>query len=161
MYVYDLLTGRFRRRFSQSALLPRIELVHCVVVMHIHLFYMFVHTCFHHSFTHLHFIEYRMRASSSHIICSALCVCSLSLSLSLCCAADTNRDEGKRMKDASRESDIYISYNIVCVRWRYRLKGVKYVHANYARIQRPLFLSLVRAPVWKTGTRGGAMERAS
>ena len=38
----------------------------------------------------------------------------LSLSLSLCCAADTNRDEGKRMSDASRESDIYIMYS-VCV----------------------------------------------
>ena len=54
--AYDLLTGRFRRRFSQTALLRRIKLVHCVDVMHIHLFYMFVHTCFHHSFTHLHFI---------------------------------------------------------------------------------------------------------
>ena len=54
--AYDLLTGRFKGRFSQSALLPRIELVHCAVVMHIHLFYTFVHTCFHHSFTHFHFI---------------------------------------------------------------------------------------------------------
>ena len=52
-----------------------------------------------------------MRASSSYIICSALCVC---CSLSLCCAADTNRDEGKRVKDASRESDICI-YHIQCM----------------------------------------------
>ena len=85
-YAYDLLTGRFRRRFPQSAFLPRIKLVHCAVVMHIYPFYMFVHTCFHHSFTHFHF-KYSTECvlvSSSHIICSALCVCcSVSLSLSL------------------------------------------------------------------------------
>ena len=80
---------------------------------------------------------------SSHIICSALCVC---CSLSLCCAADTNRDEGKRVSDASRESDIYIMYS-VCVRWRHGLIGVKYAHANHARVQRPLFLSRARARV--------------
>ena len=64
-------------------------------------------------------IEYRMRARVFllyHLLC-ALC---LLLSLSPCCAADTNSDEGKRMSDASRESDIYILCS-VRVRWRYRL----------------------------------------
>ena len=41
-------------------------------------------------------------------------IASCNARLSLCCAADTNRDEGKRMSDASRESDIYIMYS-VCV----------------------------------------------
>ena len=60
------------------------------------------------------------------------------------------------MKDASRERVTYISYNIVCVRWRSRLKGVKYAHASHVRVQRPLFLSRARARVedrnkWKSG----------
>ena len=124
-YVYDLLTGRFRRRFSQSALLPRIKLVHCAVVMYIHLFYTFVHTCFHHSFTPFAFIYNTecVRASSSHIICSALCVCCCSLSL--CCAPDTINDEGKRRKRMLLEKHWHI-YRVHCmsVWWRHKVTGV-------------------------------------
>ena len=50
------------------------------------------------------------------------------------------------LRERERESDIYIMY-IVCVRWRRRLTGVKYAHANHARVQRFLFLSRARTRV--------------
>ena len=65
------------------------------------------------------------------------------------------------MKDASRESDIYIMYS-VCVWWRYRLKGVKYAHANHARmIKISLSLSRARARVEDRNERKSDRARVS
>ena len=106
-------------------------------------------------------IEYRMRARVCLFLISfALLFVSAALSLSLCCAADTNRDEGKRVKDASRESDICI-YHIQCMCAVEKQTQRSEVRSCKSCVYKDLSFSLARAPVWKTGTKGRAVERAS
>ena len=74
------------------------------ICLYIHVFIVRLHTS----------LSYRVQNACARLPLISFALLFVSAALSVCCAADTDRDEGKRMSDASRERVTYISCT-VCV----------------------------------------------